>query len=241
MNKTWLVGLILFLAITRVVFGQDLPLKASRRIDFKNLREQMVSSQIEARGIKDKAVLNAMRKIKRHLFVPQEYRHLAYIDSPLPIGEGQTISQPYIVALMSELLSLSGKERVLEIGTGSGYQAAILAELAAEVYTIEILPSLAQKAEKLLRSLGYENIKVKCGDGYLGWEEYAPFDAIIVTCAPEQIPPALIEQLKEGGKMVIPLGERYQELKLIKKKDGKIEIESIIPVRFVPMQRDLPR
>lgn len=241
MNKTWLVGLILFLAITRVVFGQDSPLKASRRIDFKNLREQMVSSQIEARGIKDKAVLNAMRKIKRHLFVPQEYRHLAYIDSPLPIGEGQTISQPYIVALMSELLSLSGKERVLEIGTGSGYQAAILAELAAEVYTIEILPSLAQKAEKLLRSLGYENIKVKCGDGYLGWEEYAPFDAIIVTCAPEQIPPALIEQLKEGGKMVIPLGERYQELKLIKKKDGKIEIESIIPVRFVPMQRDLPR
>jgi len=198
--------------------------------------EEMIRNQIEARGVKDKAVLEAMHKVKRHLFVPESLKRLAYEDMPLPIGERQTISQPYIVALMTELLRLTGKEKVLEIGTGSGYQAAILAELAAYVYTIEILPNLAKRAERLLKELGYKNILVKCGDGYLGWEEYAPFDAIIVTCAPGEIPPLLIEQLAEGGRMAIPVGQTYQELMLVEKQGGNIETKSIIPVRFVPMR-----
>ncbi|MFH1640584.1 MAG: protein-L-isoaspartate(D-aspartate) O-methyltransferase, partial [Candidatus Omnitrophota bacterium] len=151
---------------------------------------------------------------------------------------GQTISQPYIVALMTELLGLKGDERVLEIGTGSGYQAAILAELAKEVYSVEIIPALGEKAERLLQELGYGNIKIKLGDGYLGWQEFAPFDAIIVTCAPEEIPEPLIEQLAEGARMVIPVGEGYQELKLLIKGQGKLRKESIIPVRFVPMKRE---
>ncbi len=203
--------------------------------DWETLRKEMVEKQIIARGVKDKRVIQAMLKVKRHLFVPPPYRPLAYTDQPLPIGEGQTISQPYIVALMTELLQLKGEEKVLEVGTGSGYQAAILAELAKEVYTIEILPALAESAEKRLKKMGYENIKVKCGDGYIGWEEYAPFDAIIVTCAPDHIPKPLLEQLKEGGRMVIPVGSIYQELLLIEKKGGKIFKKSIIPVRFVPM------
>ena len=198
----------------------------------------MVTYQIEARGVKDGRVLEVMRKVERHWFVPQELQHLSYEDTPLPIGEGQTISQPYIVALMTELLQLKGEEKVLEIGTGSGYQAALLAELAKEVYTIEILPTLASRAEKLLKDLGYKNIKVKCGDGYLGWPEFAPFDAIIVTCAPEHIPQSLIEQLAEGGRLVIPVGVSYQELKLLVKTAGKIEQKDIIPVRFVPMLRE---
>jgi len=205
--------------------------------DFKGLREQMVRYQIEQRDIKDKAVLEAMRKVERHKFVPSNLAHLAYEDAPLPIGEGQTISQPYIIALMTELLQLKGKEKVLEIGTGSGYQAAILAELAKEVYTIEILPTLANRAEKLLSELGYKNIKVRCGDGYLGWPQASPFDAIIVTCAPKEVPQPLIEQLAEGGRMVIPVGETYQELKLLVKVKGKIEQRDIIPVIFVPMRR----
>ncbi|MBU0549569.1 MAG: protein-L-isoaspartate(D-aspartate) O-methyltransferase [Candidatus Omnitrophica bacterium] len=196
----------------------------------------MVAAQIEARGIKDKRVLEAMRSVPRHKFVPQPYQRFAYRDTPLPIAEGQTISQPYIVALMTELLELTGKERVLEIGTGSGYQAAILAELAARVYTIEIIPALAKGAEELLKTLGYNNILVKCGDGYVGWEEHAPFDAVIVTCAPEEIPQPLIEQLADGGRMVLPVGSIYQELILVEKKDREIKKRSIIPVRFVPMQ-----
>ena len=202
---------------------------------FTKLCQEMVSTQIEARGIKDIRVLEVMRRVRRHEFVPKAYRRFAYDDTPLPIGEGQTISQPYIVALMTELLKLTGKEKVLEIGTGSGYQAAILAELASFVYTIEIIPKLATRAERLLKEMRYENIMVKCGDGYLGWEEYAPFDAIIVTCAPEEVPPALIEQLANGGRMVIPVGSTYQELKLIEKKNSEIKTKSIIPVRFVPM------
>ncbi len=210
------------------------------RTGFSKLCEEMVKGQIEARGINDNRLLQAMRKVMRHQFVPQRYRRFAYEDRPLPIGKGQTISQPYIVALMTELLGLTGKERVLEIGTGSGYQAAVLAELAAYVYTIEILPTLAERADELLRRLGYKNIRIKCGDGYLGWEEYAPFDAIIVTCAPEEIPQALVEQLADRGRMVIPLGSFYQELKLIEKQNNEIKIRSIIPVRFVPMrQRDI--
>jgi protein-L-isoaspartate(D-aspartate) O-methyltransferase len=202
---------------------------------FSKLRDEMVNTQIESRGIKDIRVLEAMRKVKRHLFVPDGLKPRAYEDTPLPIGEGQTISQPYIVALMTELLRLTGKERVLEIGTGSGYQAAILAELTDEVYTIEILPRLAQRADKLLKKLGYKNILVKCGDGYLGWQEHAPFDVIIITAAPEEIPPVLVEQLTDRGRMIVPVGSAYQELVLVEKKNSEVSIKSIIPVRFVPM------
>lgn len=196
----------------------------------------MVKEQIIARGISDRLVLEAMLKVQRHKFVPDEVKGLAYIDSPLPIGDNQTISQPYIVALMTELLGLKGDEKVLEIGTGSGYQAAILAEIVKEVYTIEILPSLANTALQRLQKLGYKNITVKCGDGYKGWKEHAPFDGIIVTCAPDHIPQPLIDQLKVGGRMVIPVGELYQELLLITKTSkSTITRKSIIPVRFVPM------
>ena len=162
----------------------------------------------------------------------------AYSDQPLPIGEGQTISQPYIVALMTELLELKGNEKVLEIGTGSGYQAAVLAELAKEVYTIEIIDPLTSTARNRLLELGYQNIKVKVGDGYLGWPEAAPFDAIIITCAPDHVPEPLVEQLKEGGRMVLPVGAYAQELKKIVKRSGKIETTDIIPVVFVPMTGD---
>jgi len=198
-----------------------------------------VKSQIEARGIKDKRVLDAMRKVKRHLFVPLEYRQMAYEDHPLSIGKGQTISQPYVVALMTELLALNRNEKTLEIGLGSGYQAAILAELTKEAYAIEILEPLAIGAEKLLKELGYQNIHVKAGDGFLGFPEQAPFDAVIVTCAPEDIPSPLIEQLAEGGRLVIPVGRSWQELKLVNKINGKITIDSIISVSFVPMTRGL--
>ncbi|KPK99222.1 MAG: protein-L-isoaspartate O-methyltransferase [Omnitrophica WOR_2 bacterium SM23_72] len=206
--------------------------------DFETKRDRMVKTQIEDRGVADKEVLRVMRKVERHRFVPTSLQSLAYEDMPLPIGQGQTISQPYIVALMTELLELKGHEKVLEIGTGSGYQAAILAELAGQVYSIEILALLAERAQELLNELGYKNIKIKRADGFLGWPEQAPFDAIIVTCAAREIPQALIEQLSEGGRMVIPQGDAYQELKLLVKVDGKIKEHSIIPVRFVPMLRE---
>ena len=210
----------------------------SDELRYAQERESMVVDQIEARDIKDKRVLAAMRKVERHKFVPQMLRDISYTDSPLPIEGGQTISQPYIVALMTELLEIQGDEKVLEIGTGSGYQAAILAELCAHVYTIEILEPLATSAKKLLEELGYTNIGVKYGDGFLGWEEYAPYDGIIVTCAPLEVPQSLVEQLKDGGRLVIPVGSFYQELKVIEKNDGKITTENIIPVRFVPMLRE---
>lgn len=232
-----IITLVLIIISNGLVFAQEAVTQASPTLDFKNLRERMVKYQIEQRGVKDRGVLEAMLKVERHRFVPKDLQHLAYEDMPLPIGEGQTISQPYIVALMTEALQLEGNEKVLEIGTGSGYQAAILAELVREVYTIEILPKLANQAQKLLDELGYRNIKVKCGDGYLGWPEVSPFDAIIVTCAPPEVPPPLIEQLAEGGRMVIPVGTAYQELKLLVKTQGRIEQKSIIPVRFVPMIR----
>jgi protein-L-isoaspartate(D-aspartate) O-methyltransferase len=203
--------------------------------DYKTMRENMVETQIKARGVKDQRVLSAMLKVERHLFVPKEYQTSAYSDQPLPIGEGQTISQPYIVALMTELLELKGGEKVLEIGTGSGYQAGVLAELVSEVYSIEIIETLANSAKNLLLNLGYKNINVKAGDGYLGWPEVAPFDAIIVTAAPDHIPKPLLEQLKEGGRMVIPVGTYSQELKKIIKRAGKIETTGVIPVIFVPM------
>ncbi|PIX14816.1 MAG: hypothetical protein COZ72_05165 [Elusimicrobia bacterium CG_4_8_14_3_um_filter_50_9] len=203
--------------------------------NFTMMRKNMVREQIEARGVKDPAVLAAMEKVQRHLFMDEKYAALAYADHPLPIEEGQTISQPYIVALMTELLAPSKNDRVLEIGTGSGYQAAVLAEIVSEVFSVEIIPSLAESAEKLLDELGYKNISVKAGDGFLGWEEHAPYDGIIVTCAPKDIPAPLIEQLKEGGRLVIPVGEGFQNLKLGEKKNGKFIVRNIIPVRFVPM------
>jgi protein-L-isoaspartate(D-aspartate) O-methyltransferase len=203
--------------------------------DFKAMREKMVETQIKARGVKDPHVLSALLKVERHLFVSKDLQDAAYADHPLPIGEGQTISQPYIVALMTELLELKGEEKVLEVGTGSGYQAAILAELAKEVYTIEIIETLASSAKDLLQQLGYKNIAVKAGDGYLGWPDVAPFDAIMVTCAPDHIPKPLLDQLKEGGRMVLPVGEYMQELKKITKKAGKLETINVIPVVFVPM------
>ncbi len=208
--------------------------------NFYQLRKDMVEYQIKRRGIKDEKVISAMLKVQRHLFVPPEWVSQAYEDYPLPIGEGQTISQPYIVALMTASLCLKGNEKVLEIGTGSGYQAAILAEIVKEVYTIEIRESLALTAEKRLKKMGYKNIKVKVGDGYYGWKEFAPFDGIIVTCAASTPPPPLIEQLKEGGRMVIPLEENpfYQSLVLITKEKGKIKKKSIEAVRFVPMVRE---
>ena len=199
------------------------------------MKEEMVETQIRARGIKDEAVLNAMLKVDRRKFVPKDILHLAYSDRPLPIGKGQTISQPYIVALMTELLELKKGDKVLEVGTGSGYQAAILAELADHVYTIEIIESLGQSAERVLKELGYGIIDVKIGDGYVGWEEFMPFDAIIVTCAPPHIPQPLLDQLKEGGRLVIPIGEYYQELKKITRVKGQIKSQNVIPVVFVPM------
>ena len=200
----------------------------------------MVKTQLEAHGIHNPSVLNAMRKVPRHQLVPGNVRHLAYEDGPLPIGNGQTISQPYIVAFMTEAINPKPGMKVLEIGTGSGYQAAVLGEIVAEVYSIEIVEPLGTKAQKDLEKLGYKNVHVRVGDGYQGWPEQAPFDAIIVTAAPEKVPQPLIDQLKEGGKMIIPVGSiaTTQELRLLEKKKGKIRTSSLLPVRFVPFTRD---
>jgi protein-L-isoaspartate(D-aspartate) O-methyltransferase len=204
--------------------------------DFAPQRQQMVQRQLMPRGIHDARVLAAMGKVPREDFVPASVRKESYEDGPLPIGYGQTISQPYIVALMTEQLQLKPTDRVLEIGTGSGYQAAVLAELVAEVYTIEIVEPLAKTAETTLQRLGYKNVHVQVGDGYKGWPEHAPFDAIIVTCAPDHVPQPLVDQLKEGGRMIIPVGERLaQELYLLEKRNGTIRQGAVLPVRFVPM------
>lgn len=206
-------------------------------------RAAMVETQIENRGVTDKRVLAAMRKVPRHHFVPPEMRRFAYADGPLPIGHGQTISQPFIVAFMTAALELKGSERVLEIGTGSGYQAAVFGELVKEVYTIEIVKPLGEQAAKALAKAGYANVKTRIGDGYRGWPEAAPFDAIMVTCAPDDIPKPLIDQLAEGGRMIIPVGGRgdVQELVLLVKKAGKIERKNVLPVRFVPMTGEAER
>lgn len=198
-------------------------------------RQRMAKEQVERRGISDKRVLDAMGKVKRHLFVPAYLRSAAYEDRPLPIGLGQTISQPYIVAYMTEAAKVGSADRVLEIGTGSGYQAAVLAEIAKEVYTIEILQPLADSARSRLEEMGYENIRVKCADGYKGWDEYAPFDVIIVTAAPSEVPKELILQLKVGGRMVVPIGSFHQELYLITRTDSGFEEKALLPVVFVPM------
>jgi protein-L-isoaspartate(D-aspartate) O-methyltransferase len=199
-------------------------------------RNRMVKNQIADRGITDEKVLEAFRNVERHKFVLPQYISRAYSDSPLPIDEGQTISQPYIVAFMTDVLNLKRTDKVLEIGTGSGYQAAILAEICDSVFTIEIFESLGKKAKNLFEELGYDNIHTKIGDGYLGWPEYAPFDAIVVTASPENIPEPLKEQLADGGRMIIPVGrDPIQHLVLLRKRKGKIREERVLPVRFVPM------
>ncbi|MCH6232907.1 protein-L-isoaspartate(D-aspartate) O-methyltransferase [Cognataquiflexum rubidum] len=206
---------------------------------YKAMREQMVKNQIEARGITDQEILRAMRKVPRHLLVPEDQRVYAYEDRPLPIGEGQTISQPYIVAYMTDLIAPKKYMKVLEIGTGSGYQAAVLAEMVEEVYTIEIVENLGKRAKKDLDNLGYTNINFRIGDGYQGWKENSPFDAIIVTAAAEKVPQPLIDQLKEGGKMVIPVGPegKVQDLLLLEKSKDQIKTTNLGPVRFVPFTR----
>jgi protein-L-isoaspartate(D-aspartate) O-methyltransferase len=199
----------------------------------------MVKNQIMLRGVKDSKVLDAMMKVERHLFVPPGATDDAYGDYPLSIGHGQTISQPYIVAFMTEALKLTGQEKVLEVGTGSGYQAAVLAEICDSVFTIEIIQPLGKKAALLLDELGYKNIFVRIDDGYKGWPEHAPYDAIIVTCSPTHVPDPLKDQLAEGGCMIIPVGQKYyQELVLLKKKDGRLIRDNVLSVRFVPMIND---
>jgi protein-L-isoaspartate(D-aspartate) O-methyltransferase len=222
-------------AIAATGCGQQAP----SPVDFAAQRQRMVEQQLKSRGIKDGRVLAAMAKVPREEFIPADQRAEAYQDGPLPIGYDQTISQPYIVALMTEQLQPKPDDRVLEIGTGSGYQAAILAELVADVYTIEIVEPLAKTAEAALQRLGYKNVHLKVGDGYKGWPGEGPFDAIIVTCAPDNVPQPLIDQLKDGGRMVIPVGERFaQQLYLLEKKNGQLKESVTLPVRFVPMLRE---
>lgn len=207
----------------------------SNQSTFDEERKNMVEFQIQKRGIKDRKVLEAMLKVPRHLFVPEQMKELAYGDEPLPIGEGQTISQPYIVAYMTEALKLTGNERVLEIGTGSGYQTAILAEIVKEVYTVEVIPELSRRAQKVLAELGYNNIKFLIGDGTRGWPEHAPYDAILVSAAPATVPRTLVDQLKINGRMIIPVGTDFQELVLVRRKKDGWEEERLIGVRFVPL------
>lgn len=237
MGRKSFFKLILFLMIS-VIFGECNSQESSKD-DYSAERENMVRTQIKSRGVKDKKVLDVMRQVERHMFVPPEYIDKAYGDFPLPIGEGQTISQPYIVAFMTEILEPDSTMKVLEIGTGSGYQAAVLAKICDSVYTVEIFETLGTKAKNLLKVLGYNNVKVKIGDGFEGWEKYSPFDAVIVTCSPTQIPQALVNQLAEGGKMIIPVGESYaQELVLLTKENGKLKQKDVLSVRFVPMIDD---
>jgi len=226
--------LIILILISQFIFP--------KKIDYTVLRKNMIEKQILERGITDKRILNAFYKVKRHLFVKPELKHMAYGDYPLPIDENQTISQPYIVAIMTYIIAPEYNKKILEIGTGSGYQASILAQLVKNVYTIEIKKNLSLKAKKLIQSFGYKNIKFKIGDGYLGWKEYAPYDGIIVTCSPDHIPPPLIEQLAVGGRMVIPVSytSNVQELILIEKDTkGNLKRTNLIPVRFVPLIRNI--
>ena len=203
--------------------------------EYSDRREKMVDDQIAARGLKDPRVLAALRKVPRHMFVSEAMRPYAYQDEPLPIGEGQTISQPYIVAYMTEALGLQGEERVLEVGTGSGYQTAALAEVAREVYTIELIEDLSLKAQDVLRTLGYPNIRFKVSDVTLGWREHAPYDAIMVTAAPVSVPKALRDQLRVSGRMIIPVGVEFQELVLIVREPRAFREKRLLPVRFVPL------
>jgi len=237
--------LILFFSLVSSIFFIFFHLPHCSSFDennhyYEKLRCKMVNQQIAARGIYDQSVLQAMKDVPRHLFVPEKRKRSAYGDFPLPIGYGQTISQPYIVALMTELLKPEKKDIALEVGTGSGYQAAVLSKIVKKVYTIEIITPLGEAAEKRLENLRYKNIIVKIADGYFGWEKYAPFDCIIVTAASDHIPPPLIKQLKNGGKMAIPVGMPFQvqNLMLVEKSEqGEIRIKNLLPVRFVPLRR----
>ncbi len=243
MKKKWL---LFFLPIVVSMWGgwfsaSGLSQDAMGVMDIMEKRRiEMVERQIETRGVQTAPVLEAMRRVERHLFVPDSQIPFAYDDRPLPIGYGQTISQPYIVALMTELVHPQPQFKVLEIGAGSGYQAAVLAELVEKVYTVEIVAPLAEWAEQRLQLAGYQNVKVKQADGYYGWEEHAPFDAIIVTAATPHIPPPLLDQLKEGGRMIIPVGSRFrvQQLVLVEKKKEEITTRNMLPVRFVPFTRE---
>ncbi len=231
MKKIPLLLFVLFLPVLVLADpGKDTP-------QYRSDRGKMVTNQIRARGITDPQTLSAMAEIPRHLFVPESLRHQAYADRPLPIGEGQTISQPYIVALMTESLKLSADDRVLEIGTGSGYQAAVLSKIVREVYSIEIKEKIFHQAKAVLQSLPFTNIKIRSGDGYFGWEEAAPFDAIMITAAIDHIPPPLLRQLKDGGRLILPLGDpfRYQNLTLVTRKGEDYTVKQITGVLFVPM------
>ena len=242
-HKIVLILIVIFIALISIINKPVLKNyveenKTSEQADkYAELREDMVENQLKNRGIHDNKVLEVMNNIERHKFVPSYLIDQAYDDNPLPIGYGQTISQPYIVALMTQSLGLKENDKVLEIGTGSGYQAAVLAELVKHVYTIEIIKELANSAENRLNNLNYKNVRVKNADGYFGWEEQAPFDAIIITAAANHIPPPLLNQLKDKGKLIIPLGSilRFQTLTLVTKKGDELETEFITGVRFVPL------
>jgi protein-L-isoaspartate(D-aspartate) O-methyltransferase len=228
---------VLFFLLTWIFLFPSAHTVASEDAQIIKSRKRMVEHDLKGRDITDAKVLEIMGRVPRHLFVDKSLQSKAYADHPLPIGEGQTISQSYIVALMTQILQVKPGEKVLEIGAGSGYQAAVLAELTGQVYTIEIRASLSQMAAQRLKQLGYEKVKVKYGDGYFGWEEYAPFDAIIVTCAANHIPPPLIKQLKENGRLIIPLGSTtyFQTLTLLTKKNGQTDVQHLLGVSFVPM------
>jgi protein-L-isoaspartate(D-aspartate) O-methyltransferase len=228
--RRWCGAVILASAACAAPMGESAPAQ-----DWDAQRAEMVRNQLRGRDISNARVLAAMSRVPRHMFVPESVRGEAYGDFPLPIGHGQTISQPYIVGFMSQALDIAPHYKVLEIGTGSGYQAAILAELAKEVYTIEIVAPLADRARATIEKLGYRNVRVRTGNGYLGWPEYAPYDCIMVTAAPDDVPPALVAQLRVGGRMAIPVGSTLQELKILRRTEGGVETLQTLPVRFVPM------
>lgn len=236
-TMTWLYFLLMILLFSRAGQGQPDQDKENR---FAELRYNMVETQLKSRDVKDSSVLDAMRTVPRHLFVPKSYHSESYRDGPLPISDGQTISQPYIVGIMTQLMKVDSTSKVLEIGTGSGYQAAVLAEICDSVFSIEIIESLAKKSDKLLDSLGYD-VQVRAGDGYAGWPNEAPFDAIIVTAAAPKIPQPLIDQLKVGARLVIPVGKISQELLVITKTADGSTKEKVFPVRFVPMTGEVQK
>lgn len=230
-----LTSIFLFICIYVIISCSKDNKMQTPNSDLQKLRHEMVSRQIVSRGVDDTLVIQAMKSVPRHEFVPRSELPYAYRDEPRPIGYEQTISQPYIVAFMTEQLQVRPGDRVLEIGTGSGYQASVLGQIVDSVFTIEIIPELAEQARSIIDKLGYDNVVVKQGDGYNGWEEKAPFDAIIVTAAPPTIPPALLEQLKIGSRMVLPVGEYVQELVVVSKTESGLSMENVLPVRFVPM------